>query len=94
MYIFSVIEHYTDKTAAHHEQVVAALEQLAADHDADVREAASRGQRVEAAAPPPPTTTDTTTTGAEKEGQEEEEGEEGSNSSSSDPPSWAQIAAK
>lgn len=96
-------EHYEDCTAALHDQVVAALEQLAADRDTDVREAAAGGQRVQAVQPPPSAAAaDATSTAAKEEGEQqlqqheegggEEEEEEGS--SSSEPPSWAQIAAK
>ena len=91
------LEYFADSSLPQHEQVVAALLQLAGDRDSDVREAASRDDRVAATPPPPPpppAVAETSTTAAkERDEEEEEEGGEGGNSSS-DPPSWAQIAAK
>ena len=91
------LEYFADSSLPQHEQVVAALLPLAGDRDNDVREAASRDDRVAATPPPPPpppAVAETSTTAAkERDEEEEEEGGEGGNSSS-DPPSWAQIAAK
>jgi hypothetical protein len=85
-------EYYNDSSLACHPLVVTALQQLAADRDTDVREAAARGHRVQAAPPPQPATGEQEH--KEKEGDEEKEGEEGESGVGSDPPSWAQIAAK
>ena len=90
------LEYYYDSTLSQHDQVVAALQQLAGDRDTDVREAAAKCNRVQATPPAPPTAQAEAERG-EEEGREKEGGEEGGQeggSSGSDPPSWAQIAAK
>jgi len=91
-------EYYNDTNLPSHDLIIKALNELAQNKDLDVREAATRGQRVEAV-PPLQTSTNSQQNKDILESKEAASAAAltttiGTDSTEGGPPSWAQIAAK